>query len=337
MKRNPIAPQSSPGSALTALPAVDSPALPTQANQMNSTPTYTLFSMMLLPMLLFTGCERHAPHPKDSGVRALDFPTNVTAYQVKGVLQEVRADGAKAVIQHEEIPGYMEAMTMQLDVRNPKELAGLQPGDQMTFRLLVTEDDAWIDHVQKTGVSVEAGPAPAPSAVGLPELNPGDPLPDCVLTNQLGQTIRLSDFKGRALTFTFIFTRCPLPTFCPRMNNHFAAVQQALLTANAGTNWHLLSISFDPEFDTPDRLARYAKSYDQQPAHWSFATGATADIRRLGNHFGLRFAPEGAVFNHNVRTVVVDPAGRIQNIFAGNEWQPAELVAALKKAMETKP
>lgn len=287
------------------------------------------------PVLLLSSCGRPEPHPKDSGQRALDFPTNVTAYQVKGVLQEIRAEGRKALIKHEEIPGYMEAMTMQLEVYNTNELTGLQPGDQIAFRLLVTDADAWIDHVQKTGVSV--APALAPAVVETPELNPGDPLPDCGLTNQLGQTIRLSHFKGRALAFTFIFTRCPLPTFCPRMNNNLAAVQTTLLAAQPGTNWHLLSISFDPEFDTPERLASYAKSYGQDPRHWSFATGATADIRQLGNHFSLMFTPEGAVFNHNVRTVVVDPAGRIQKVFAGNEWQPAELVEAMKKAMTLKP
>lgn len=304
---------------------------------MNPNPTQFLLSAAMLPVLLFSGCDRPEAHPKDSGQRALDFPTNVTAYQVKGVLKEIRADGGKAVIKHEEIPGYMEAMTMQLEVRNTNELAGLQSGDQIAFRLLVTDTDAWIDHVQKTGVSVEPSPVPAPSVVGFTELNPGDPLPDCGLTNQLGRTIRLNDFEGRALAFTFIFTRCPLPTFCPRMNNNLAAVQKALLAAKAGTNWHLLSISFDPEFDTPERLASYAKNYGQNPKHWSFATGATADIRRLGNNFSLMFMPEGAVFNHNVRTVVVDPAGRVQKVFTGNEWQPAELVAAMQKAMETKP
>jgi len=302
---------------------------------MNPNPTRVLLATAMLPVLLLCSCDRPESHPKESGQRALDFRTNVTAYQVKGVLKEIRAEGRKAIIQHEEIPGYMEAMTMQLDVYNTNELAGLQPSDQMTFRLLVTDTEAWIDRVQKAGVTLAA--APAPTEVAFPELNSGDPLPDCGLTNQLGQPIHLSDFEGRALAFTFIFTRCPLPTFCPRMNNNLAAVQKALLAANAGTNWHLLSISFDPEFDTPERLAQYANNYGQNPAHWSFATGATADIRQLGNSFSLVFAPEGAVFNHNVRTVVVDPTGRVQNIFAGNEWQPAELVEAMKKAMETKP
>ena len=111
--------------------------------------------------------------PPDSGQPALDVPTNATAYQVKGVLQEIRADDGKAVIKHEEIPGCMEAMTMQLDVRNTNELAGLQPGNQMTFRLLVTNTDAWIDHVEKTDGSVETTPVPAPAVVGFTELDPG--------------------------------------------------------------------------------------------------------------------------------------------------------------------
>ncbi len=287
--------------------------------------------------VLIASCGRQ-PHAHDSGAGVTEFSTNVTAYQVKGILREIRANGTKALIAHEDIPGYMEAMTMLLDVRNTNELAGVQPGDQITFRMLVTDDDGWIDRVKRTGLNVSpAEPLDTPPATIPEELEIGAPLPDCVLTNQLGQSIRLSDFKGRALAFTFIFTRCPFPTYCPRMNNNLGVAQKQLLAAYAGTNWHLLSISFDPDFDTPERLANYAKSYGQNPEHWSFATGATEDIRKLGVNFGLAFVREGGSINHNVRTVVVDVAGRVQKVFAGNEWPPAELVEEMKKAMTAKP
>lgn len=298
----------------------------------------TLRIVLLLTSALWVGTGCRPGHEPSTGRRAVEFPTNVIAYPARGVLQEIRAGGWKAVIAHEDIPGYMEAMTMLLEVRDTNELAGLNPGDTLSFRMLVTDTDGWIDQVKK----VAAGAAPAGTnarpawADELAELTPGSPLPDCTLTNQIGQAIPLSAFKGRALAFTFIFTRCPFPVYCPRLNQNFAAVQAALLgdrTSAAATNWHLLSISFDPEYDTPARLAKYAETYRHDPAHWTFATGRTEDIRRLGSGFTLAFWKEGALFNHNIRTVVVDTRGRIQRIFHDNEWKPAELEAELRKAM----
>lgn len=295
-------------------------------------------ALIVLLLLAAVGCSRQpaAPdaHPKDAGRRALDFPTNVTEYQVQGVLREIRANGAKALIAHEEIPGYMEAMTMQLDVHNTNELAGVSLGDQITFRLLTTDTDAWIDQVKRTGLRFTLPPRAAEPDSQEDELAIGAPLPDCTLTNHLGQPFNLSSFQGRALAFTFIFTRCPLPTYCPRMSGHFAAVQAALRAAAGRTNWHLLTISFDPDFDSPAQLAAYARGYQADPAHWTFATSSADIIHKLGGGFGLTFARDGASFTHNVRTVVINPAGKIQKVFAGNEWQPGELAEEMKTAMK---
>lgn len=273
----------------------------------------------------------------NAGRPAPEFPTNVIAYDARGILRELRAGGTKALIAHEEIPGYMEAMVMLLDVRDANELTGISAGDQITFRLLTTDTDAWIDRLKRTGLRVVVAPPDDGDLGPEEELTPGAPLPDCTLTNQAGRVFRLSDFKGQALAFTFIFTRCPLPTFCPRMNSHFSAAQRALLADSSQTNWHLLSISFDPEFDTPAQLAAYSRMYQPDAAHWTFATGPTDVIRKLGRNFGLYFNRDGGSINHNVRTVVVNPAGRIQKIFAGNEWQPQELAAEMKSAMNATP
>jgi protein SCO1/2 len=307
--------------------------------------------LMVAALSMMLGCkppeEHSASHGKDSGVRATDFPTNVTAYEVKGVLKEIRAEGWKALIEHEDIPGYMEAMTMLLDVKNANDLSEVRPGDSIRFRMLVTDSDGWIDRVKRIGTNVALATvsnavsvAPGKSKLAFDEfkeLAPGDPLPDCTLTNQLGQRIQLSEFKGSALAFTFIFTRCPFPTMCPRMNNNFGAAQRALAKAGTGTNWHLLSISIDPEWDTPARLATYAKTYRFDAAHWSFATGSAEDVRQLGERFGLLFYSKGGSIEHNIRTVVVDAGGLVQKIFTGNEWQPAELVEEVKKTIVTQP
>lgn len=270
----------------------------------------------------------------NAGRPATEFATNVIAYDARGILRELRAGGTKALIAHEEIPGYMEAMVMLLDVRDTNELAGISAGDQITFRLLTTDTDAWIDRLKRTGLRVVVAPPDDGDLGPEEELTPGAPLPDCTLTNQAGRAFRLSDFKGQALAFTFIFTRCPLPTFCPRMTSHFGAVQKALLADSSRTNWHLLSISFDPEFDTPAQLAAYSRMHQPDPAHWTFATGPTDVIRKFGRNFGLYFARDGGSFNHNIRTVVVNPEGRVQKVFPANEWQPEELVTELKAAIK---
>jgi protein SCO1/2 len=264
--------------------------------------------------------------------------TNVTHYAVKGVFKESRADGRKAVIKHETIPGYMDAMTMPFNVKNPAVLKLLKPGDEITFRLSVTDTEDWIDEIKKAGEHTPTPqPAPPQPLTFTQELEPGALMPDCILTNQSGLAVRTGDFKGGALAFTFFFTRCPLPTYCPRMNSNLAAVQKALQTDTAHTNWQLLSISFDPQFDTPSQLAAQANFYQADTNHWNFATADPAVIRQLSGAFGLMFMREGGSISHNLRTVVVDAAGRVQKVFTNNEWQPAEVVAEMKHAMETKP
>lgn len=295
-----------------------------------------MISHLLLATLALcvSGCGRTHDHPT-SGRRATDFSTNVTAYEVRGLLKEIRKNGAAALINHEDIPGYMEAMTMLLDVKDTNELVGLTPGDAITFRMLVTDSDGWIDRVKKTGRGAVPTIAPVADAFAdVPEIAEGAPLPGCTLTNQDGRVIRLADFRGQALAFTFIFTRCPFPVYCPRMSANFATVQRELLASAPSTNWQLVSISFDPDFDTPAKLRSYGQAFGRDPAHWSFATASAGDIRRFGAGFGLMFRKtETGSIDHNVRTVVVDRAGRVQKIFADNEWKPAELAAAMKQAM----
>ncbi len=262
-----------------------------------------------------------------------DPVTNVTSYFVKGVFEESRSAGRQAVIAHETIPGYMDAMIMSFNVKIPAELKGLRPGDMITFRLSVTDTEDWVDEIKKAGGRGATPKSPLPLADTMQQLGPGALLPECILTNQAGQIVHLSDFKGQALAFTFFFSRCPLPTFCPRMNNNFAAVLQALDLDATRTNWQLLSLSFDPSFDTPELLRGFAKLHQSDPQHWNFATSSSDEIRKLGGAFGLKFWHENGSFSHNLRTVVIGCSGRVQKVFTGNEWQPGELVAEMKKAM----
>jgi protein SCO1 len=261
-------------------------------------------------------------------------------HPAKGVVIEVSPVEKKVTIKHEDIPGYMHGMTMPFDVKDTNELAGLQPGEPVSFRIVVSGNYGWIDRIRKLGAPTNLPPPVESyhfSKVATP-LNEGDLLPDYHFTNQLGQAVSTAQFKGQALAITFLFTRCPFPNFCPLMANNFAATQKKLLAMrNAPTNWHLLIISFDPEFDTPAVLRQYAEAHGADPSRWTFATGALSEITAIGEQFGLAFWKEqGGIISHNLRTVVIDASGRVQKIFTGNDWQPEDLVAEMITAAKVR-
>ena len=269
--------------------------------------------------------------------------TNLQIFQVKGVVKELFPEKKKALISHEDIPNYMEAMTMMLDVKDARELAGLQPGDSLTFRMLVTNDDGWIDQLKKIDgprMPLPAGPSGFRRVREVEPLAVGDKMTDYTFTNTLGRVVRIGDFKGQALAFTFIFTRCPFPTFCPRLSSSMESVQQQLKAmSNGPTNWHLLSITIDPDYDTPERLKEYAGRYHAAPNRWDFVTAPLIDITAIGEQFGLQFwrANPSEPINHNVRTVVVDAAGHIQWITPDTDWTADALVEQMVKAARVKP
>ena len=260
-------------------------------------------------------------------------------FYVKGVVKELKPDGKTAVIEHEEIPNYMPKMTMPFGVRDAKELAGLKTNDMVHFRMLVTKDDAWIDQVTKVGVATPTNRLDFGRQFRIVrEVEPlkvSDAMPNYTFTNELGRVVSLADFKGQVYAFSFIFTRCPFPLFCPRINENLsAAAKQLSAQKNAPTNWHLFSITFDVEHDTPAVLRNYAQQrYHYDPARWSFLTGALIDIDAITEQFGLVFPRDenGVTFTHNLRTVVVDAAGKVQHVFIGNEWKADELVTELVK------
>ncbi len=259
------------------------------------------------------------------------------SYQAVGVIREIKPADRTLVIRHEAIGDYMGAMTMPFTVKDPKAMAGLVVGDKVAFRLTVTKTDGWIDQIKVLEEGGAVAPPPTVPSVRrvrlVDELKEGDLLPDYPFVNELGRSIRLSQFKGQALGLTFIYTRCPYPTFCPRMSNNFAEACRRLAALEHGpTNWHLLSLSFDPQVDTPRKLRHYARSFDYDPVHWSFVTGAIIDIDAITEQFGVTFARDGQGFSHNVRTVVVDARGRVQHIYVGNEWKVEDFVTALVKA-----
>jgi len=135
-------------------------------------------------------------------------------------------------------------------------------------------------------------------------------------TNQFGNAVTLADFRGQALAITFFFTRCPIPDYCPRLSKNFEEASTKLASmSDAPTNWHFISVTIDPKFDTPPVLAGYAKRYHADPKHWTFLTGPVDRIAELARESGVTFEPDKGLFNHNFRTLIIDPAGKLQMSF----------------------
>jgi protein SCO1/2 len=256
------------------------------------------------------------------------------SYEARGVIRQIAPDKHSVTIQHEAIAGYMGAMTMDFPVKETNELNGLAPGDEIIFKLVVRENDDWIEDVRFVSHHVENVTSNVfVFHVASAELKVGDLLPDSEFTDENGKRIHLSDFRGRTLAFTFFFSRCPLPDFCPRMSKDFAETRQLLLNApDAPTNWQFLSISFDPEFDQPSVLSSYANFYRGTDTNrWLFAVAPTNTLAALAPSLDLIVMHEGVNISHNLRTVVLDSQGRITRQFDGNEWTPQELADAMMK------
>ena len=270
-----------------------------------------------------------------------DAPVNAPSRQVfsgKGIVKELQLDGKTVVVQHEAISNYMAAMTMPFEVHDTNELRGLKSGDAISFHLFVTPTEGWIGDIIR-----QRNPSNLPPAVtsssdlqisrAVTPLDEGDMMPEYHFTNELGQPVNLSQYKGSVMAFTFFFTSCPFPNFCPRMTANFAsAAAQLNQMPNAPTNWHLLSVSFDPKTDAPARLLAYAENSHYDSAHWSFLTGAPEQISEFADQFGENFWNEGGSISHNLRMVVVDAKGRIRKIYQGNGWTGSDLVGEMIKA-----
>lgn len=282
----------------------------------------------ILLLILTTGCKPKPAPPADAG-------SSVKTYEAHGVVRQIAPDRRSATIQHEVIPGFMSAMTMDFTVKATNELNGIAPGDEITFKLVVGDDDSWIRDVHFVSHRIDNNTNGTTAIrVTVPDLKPGDLLPDYELITENGGKVHFADFRGRVLAFTFFFTRCPLPDFCPRMSRDFSEARQLLLnTPNAPTNWQFLSISFDPEFDQPAVLSAYAGAFREgNPDRWLFAAASAATLADLSPKLDLMVSRDGDSISHNLRTVVLDPQGRIARQFDGNNWTPQQLADAMLAA-----
>lgn len=221
---------------------------------------------------------------------AADFPVAPSkVYLVTGSILELRLDDRTFKARHDEVPGYMPAMTMPFTVTHRNELASLHPGDRVRFQLCVMEEGSWATAILRLAPDANAVAPPNADIAARPP-RPAHPLMSFAFTNELGAPVRLEDFRGRALAITFFFSRCPIPGYCPRLMKNFdAASRQPAALPNLPTNWHFLGVTFDPEYDTPAVLTAYGKRFGQDPGHWSFLTGPLPQIAELARLSDVQF------------------------------------------------
>lgn len=294
-------------------------------------PSFVVSLILTSLVLCAAGCSKRAKQDADHS------PAQVS-YAVTGVVMSLQPVEKQVIVKHQKIPGYMMAMTMPFAVQNTNELSGLIPGEEITFNMLVTDDDAWIEDIRKTGKAENILPEGTGIRIAreVEPLQIGDALPDYTLVNEQGQDVGLGQFKGEALVLSFLFTRCPVPTFCPLTMRKLVKTQDQLLAdKSAPTNWHILTVSVDPEFDTPERLKQFGEVYGYKPDTLSLLTGPLIDITALAEQFGLLFWAEDGTVNHNLRTIVIGADGTVRTNMIGNEWEVERLAEQVVVAAET--
>lgn len=277
--------------------------------------TYLFFLIPLLMALPLGACRR-----------------NEKRYDLKGKVVMVEREKRLVTISHEDVAGLMPAMTMPFTVPNQADLDYLAPEDQVTATLVIDGSQSWLENLFVVRTSGNATSASLPT-----EAKPGDEVPNFTLRNQDGKEIRLHNYRGKALLLTFIYTRCPLPEYCTLMSNNFAQVDRQLQqNPEVYARTHLLSISIDPKYDTPQVLRSYGAAHTERYenetfAHWEFASGD--QVKDLAEFFGLRYFTENDQIMHGLKTVIVAPDGKVAKIYSDNTWKPEEVVNELKRTL----
>lgn len=258
-------------------------------------------------------------------------------YPLQGQVLSVAGDRQQATIDHEAIKGFMAAMTMPYKMRDAKQLEGVAPGDLINATLIVTANDAYVTDLKKVG-EAPLPKAPAEAATpaassGFELLKSGDEVPNSPFVDQNARPRRFGSFRGIPLLVTFIYTKCPIPTFCPMMDRHFATIQQkAKDDPSVKGTFHMLSVSFDPVTDSPAVLREHAKTLGADLKTWTFLTGDRDEIDKFASRFGVsvaRSSTDPRDITHNLRTAIVDANGRLVKVYVGNEWTPDQAIKDL--------
>jgi protein SCO1/2 len=292
------------------------------------------FVLILMSALLFAACQKQQSQPPTA-------TDNAKRYKLKGKVVSVDKAKKKATIDHEAIPGFMEAMTMDFPIHEDWVWEDLKPGAEIFAELVVDEtakEPFWLEKIAIVALPNPNQPAP-PVDERFAQI--GKEVPDFTLINQDGKRFSLKDYRGKALAITFIYAQCPLPDYCIKMSTNFSDLNNQIINSELKDKIRLLSVSFDPERDTPEKLRQYGLGYLGKGAKpdftvWQLAVGADKEVRPLADFFGLRYEidqNDKTQFNHSLRTAVIAPDGKVTKIFSGNDWTTNDLLKELQSAI----
>jgi protein SCO1/2 len=274
-----------------------------------------------------SGCKKSAPQVAQQPAKR---------YHLVGKVVSIDAGQASVLVDGQEIVGFMAAMTMPYSVKDAKALASLGPGDEITADVVVDDQGAYLENI----VVTKKGDGNGPTGTSYPP-KPGDKVPDFALINQDGKKIHLSSYQGTVLLVTFIYTRCPYPDFCPLVSRNFSKIYASLKKdPSLGPKVRLLSVSFDPEHDTPQVLRKYAETFDQTTGgdpfdRWQFAVISKKDLVSVANFFGLYYDLGGdGQIAHSLSTTVIGPDGKVYKWYQDNDWKPDDLIADAAQAAQ---
>ncbi len=309
--------------------------------------------LLILAAVPHAGCggsPTRAPAPGDGGTAAANrTPARAGAvetadYTLKGVVRSVDPEGGHVVIRHEAIPGFMGAMTMPFKPADESVLGLLRPGDEVEGVLHVERQDGAVRDYQLRDLKVAKPAAPRPLVLDVskgkvqlrqqpPRLEVGEAVPDFAMTGQDGKPSRLSDLRGKVVVLTFIYTRCPMPDFCPLMDRKFSDLAQRLSAfPNRAKDIRLISLSFDPENDTPEVLRKHAAIRGATAPLWTYAVASHEELARVAPRLGLFFGPGGQEIAHNLCTAIIDPRGKLARLEVGtqaNRWDTADFLRTI--------
>lgn len=257
-------------------------------------------------------------------------------FVVKGMIRALDSDDKTVRIEHEEIPDYMPAMTMPFAVKDTNLLKNLKVGEAIQFQLVITDDDSWISDIEKINESqlnfAAISKTEETAARDLNRIEIGEVVPTFSLTNQNGRAFSLSDFKGKAVLVTFIYTRCPIPNYCPLLSKNFAELQERF-AKEFPEQFQLISVSFDPKFDTPAVLNEYSARWSPDEKTWTFATGSAEQIATVAGIFGAFYETKGTTINHDLRTALISPEGKLVHVWKSNVWTPYEVQRMVREIL----
>jgi protein SCO1/2 len=280
--------------------------------------------LLLYSAFVATSCHRSKPQA------AKRYPFTGKVISIDTQAQSANIDG-------DLIQGFMEPMAMAYKIKPPAMLRQLSQGDSISAEVVVVDHDPrdenadsdyWLENVKITGHAAQP-PVAGPKAFHMP--SPGEEVPEFTFTDQDSKRISIHQFRGKMVVVTFIYTRCPFPDFCPRMSSNFAEIYKQLGSNPSLANTQLLSISFDPEHDTPKVLRDYgfsvAHTHDAALfRRWEFAAPKAADLPKIADFFALTVKPEGGLITHNLSTAVIGPDGKLVKWYHGGDWQVSDLI-----------